>query len=328
MLAGLAACILLTVLGWRHYIRTVERNEWGGLLNAREYGHHYVMIPDDASSNLWQDIYDSAKKAAAEQDAYVELLCNWSAGEYTPVSYIDIAIAAKVDGIIVRPDGTMKMRKAINEAEEAGIPVVTILDDDTDSSRKSFVGINSYQMGTTYGREILACIDEATRKITVLMDSNDSGKDLTFKEMKATILAGLPEQMREKVDIQSLRIAESSTFDAEERIRDLFNKGQDRPDILICMNERYSECAYQAMVDYNQVGDVDIIGYYRSDTMLNAVQKGTVPIAVTLNAEQMGKRSVEALEEYHSMGHTSSYFSVDLDIITKQNVNQFLKEEN
>ncbi|MDO4320885.1 MAG: substrate-binding domain-containing protein [Lachnospiraceae bacterium] len=327
MLAGLAATILLTLLGWRYYIRTVEKNEWGELLNAREYSRHYVMIPDESSSNLWQDIYESAKAAAAEQDAYVEFLCDWSAGEYTPVSYVDIAIAAKVDGIIVKPDGTAKMREAINAAEDAGIPVVTVLDDDTDSSRKSFVGINSYQMGTTYGHQVLNCIDESTRRITVLLDSRDSGKDLIFKEMKATIQEELPAEMKERVDIQSLRIAESSMFDAEEIIRDLFNGGQDRPDILVCMNEEYSECAYQAMVDYNQVGDVDIIGYYRSDTMLNAVQKGNVPIAVTLDAEQVGRRSVEALEEYYSMGYTSSYFSVDLDIITKQNVKRFLKEK-
>lgn len=326
-LAGLLISILLTVLGWRYYVRRLEKGEWGALLNAREYERHYVMIPDESASNLWQDIYDSAKKTAAEQNAYVELLCDWTAGEYTPVSYIDIAVAEKVDGIIVKPDGTVKMREAIDEAEDAGIPVVTILNDDTESHRKSFVGINSYQMGTTYGRQILNCIDDQTQTIVVLIDSRDRSKNLVFKEMKVTVQSGLSDDMQDKVDIRPLKIVQDNTFDAEEIIRDLLHGEDMRPDILVCMNEAYSECAYQAMIDYNLVGDIDIIGYYRSDMMLSAVQKGTIPIAVTLNAEQMGSSSVEALEEYYRMGYTSSYFSVDLDIITPQNVKQFLKEE-
>ena len=81
------------------------------------------------------------------------------------------------------------------------------------------------------------------------------------------------------------------------------------------------------MIDHNCVGEVQIIGYYQSGTMLQAVQKGTVPMAITLDAEQMGKYCVEALEEYYQMGHVSSYFSVDLNIMTQENVDQFIAQE-
>lgn len=327
-LAALGAVVILTLLGWRYYIRTIEKSEWGELNGREAYAHHYAMIPDDSDSALWQDIYESAREAGEAMGAYVELFGQWAVGDYSQLEYLEIAQAAKVDGIIIRPDGTAKMRNAINAAEAAGIPVVTVLDDDTASARKSFVGINSYQMGTTYGNQILACVDESTRKITVLLNEAESGKDLIFKELKATVQNALPVEQLEVIDIQPLTIKSSSTFDAEEVIRELINNEATRPDILVCMNETASVCAYHAMVDFNLVGSIDILGYYQSDTILDAIEKGTVPMAVTLNAQQIGQRGVEALEEYYDMGYTSNYFSVDLNIITKQNVWQFRQGES
>lgn len=327
VLAVLLLVFLAAITGWRYYVKTIEKNEWGELGGNREYAHHYVLIPDDGDSDLWQDIYNSAQAEAATQNAYVELFQNWSAGDYSHQEYLDIAIAAKVDGIILKPDGTAKMRASINAANAAGIPVVTILDDDTASDRKSFVGINSYQMGTTYGRQILECVDDSTERIIVLLKGGDSGKELTFKELKSTVQSGLSELQQQEVIIEPLTITSSNTFDAEEVIRDLINNEVSRPDILVCMNETDSVSAYNAMVDYNLVGSIDIIGYYQSDTILAAIEKGTVPMAVTLNAQQIGQRAIEALEEYYRMGYASSYFSVDLSIITSQNVAYFRQEE-
>lgn len=326
-LAGLAAVVLLTILGWRAYIRTIQENEWEELGNTREYRSHYVIIPDDFTSSLWQDIYRSAKETAEASDAYVELLGDWEAGDYTPLSYLEIAVAARVDGIVIRPDGTANMRNAIAKAEEAGIPVVTVIDDDTASSRKSFVGFNNYQLGTAYGKEILGCVDETTRKITVLFKSGNSGNELIFQNLKAVIEDGLSGEQRKQVEIQSLTIRAQSTFDAEEVIRDLIHDESTRPDILVCMNETDSESAYNAMVDYNQVGSIDIIGYYQSETILDAIEKGIVPMAFTLDTEQMGQYCIEALEEYRTMGYTSNYRSVDLNVITQQNVEAYRDPE-
>ena len=326
VLAGLCAVMAIVGIGWRGYIKSVEKKEWGELLSAKQYSRHYVMIPEDASSLMWQDIYESAKQEAADSDAYVELLADWSTGEYTAADYIDIAIAARVDGIIVKPDGSARVREAIDAAGKADIPVVTVLDDDMASSRKSFVGINSYQMGTTYGHQILSCIDEDTRRITVLLGDSDTGKDIIFKELKSIVQAGLTKKQREQIKISPVTIRSGSTFEAEEAIRDLFNT-QEPPDILVCMNETDSVSAYHAMVDYNLVGDIDVIGFYQSETMLDAVKKGTVPMVITLDTQQAGRSSIEALEEYHSMGYVSNFFSVDLETITRSNCSQFMQKE-
>lgn len=321
--AGLTAVFVLTLLGWQYYVRTTGKSGSAELLDAKEYRRHYVIIPDDYTSPMWQDIFQSARAAAEGYDAYVELLGGWEAGDYTPLSYMDIAIASRVDGIIVKPDGTAKMRSAIDAADGAGIPVITVINDDTASSRKSFVGFNNYQLGAAYGQEILRCVDESTRKITVLFKRGNSGNELIFRNLKMVIEEGLSGQQRKDVEIQSLTMTAQSTFDAEEVIRDLLKDDGTRPDILVCMNETDSESAYNAMVDYNQVGNVDIIGYYQSETILDAIEKGIIPMALTLDTGQMGRSSIEALEEYYTMGYTSSYMSVDLSVITSENVEDY-----
>ena len=34
-----------------------------------------------------------------------------------------------------------------------------------------------------------------------------------------------------------------------------------------------TECVYQALIDYNQVGNVKVIGFYYSDVILDAIDK-------------------------------------------------------
>lgn len=46
-------------------------------------------------------------------------------------------------------------------------------------------------------------------------------------------------------------------------------------------------------------------------------------MVITLDTQQVGRSSIEALEEYHSMGYASNYFSVDLAIITQENAEEF-----
>lgn len=325
LLVLLGAAMSAVLLGWRYYLRQIQQDGIAGYASDQTYDRHYVMIADDSSSLLWQDIYQNAKRAAVECGAYLELLNDWESVEYELTDYMNIAVASKVDGIIVKPDGTVKMRQAINAAEAAGIPVITVLEDDSASDRTSFVGVNSYQLGTVYGTQILSCVDADTRQITVLLNRSDAGKDLVYKQLRATVQEGLARG--QTIGINSLTNTPGSFFGAEELLRNLLQDEAQRPDILVCINETDSECAYYAMVDYNQVGSVKLIGYYQTERMLAAVQKGIVPIVITLDTAQLGTCSIEALEEYYSMGYVSSYFSVDLDIITQENVQQFLETE-
>ena len=61
-------------------------------------------------------------------------------------------------------------------------------------------------------------------------------------------------------DLSEYCVDSSADFDTEEFVRDMFVNEESLPDVLVCMDEVVTECVYQALVDYNQVGNVKVIG--------------------------------------------------------------------
>ena len=43
--------MLLTIFGWRHYVRKIEGDGFGQQAGGALYDRHYVMIPDDEIVN-------------------------------------------------------------------------------------------------------------------------------------------------------------------------------------------------------------------------------------------------------------------------------------
>ena len=318
--------VLSCVCGWQYYNYRIQRDSMEAAENAKEYGQHYLMIADNNDNELWSALYDSAREEAAEKDTYLELVGNDSSDDYSLEDYLRIAISSDVDGIILRPKPTTAIKSLIADATEQGIPVVTVVEDDAKSTRTSFVGVNSYQLGEEYGEQILSLVQEDTKSVLVLMndDSDNSNDNIVFSRMKNTIIGGLDEKSR--LSIEAEYINASNEFDSEEAIRDIFVDGDSLPDIMVCLNEIDTECAYQALVDYNQVGKVQIVGFYQSDTILQAVEKGIVPVSVLLDTDQLGEYCIQALDESIEDGLTSEYFTVDLKLLTQDNVQQYLEE--
>ena len=129
------------------------------------------------------------------------------------------------------------------------------------------------------------------------------------------------------VTIETTQVDNSGSFSAEEYIRDLFLDETQVPDILICLSEVYTQCAYQAAVDYNKVGDVHLLGYYCSDQVLDALSKDIVKATITPDVQGMGRLCVQALDEYERTGYTNGYEVVDLQLVTSADARKLLADE-
>ncbi len=319
----LVSVLLITVIGlyekFRPFIGDSKITS-----QAKEYSKHYVLISEDMTTPFWRTVYESAKKEAEADDIYLEQIGSNLSEEYNLKDYLRIGIASKVNGIIICPDGSTGVTELINEADKAGIPVVTMLNDVSNTNRVSFVGINSYELGLVYGKQILKKITKDTHNIYILFHSSSSNSmhDVVFNTIKKTLNEALGEN---NVNLQPYYIANGNEFDSEEAIRDIFVDSDNVPDILVCMEEVDTECACQAIVDYNKVGKVTIIGSYSSRLILEAVKKNLAALTVAMDTDQLGKQCVQALNEYQDMGYVNNYYNVDLHIINKENVKSYLK---
>ncbi len=314
--------LLPVLIALQYGQRKLAGAEKENLAQAKEYEKHYVLIARDRTTSFWQSVYDNAKEEAEANNIYLEQVGSNLSQDYTMEDYLRISIASKVDGIIVCPDGSDNVKELINEAVKNNIPVVTVLNDDIDTKRASFVGINSYELGQVYGEQIVKKVNSDTKKIYILFHSaaSNSMNDVIFNQIKKKLNENLKGN---DILIQPYYITDNKEFDSEEAIRDLFISQEAIPDILVCMEEVDTECACQAIVDYNKVGEVTIIGSYSSDIILEAIRKDLASVTVAVDTKQLGKQSVQALLEYEQMGYVNNYYNADIHIIDKNNVNSY-----
>ncbi len=285
------------------------------------YESYYVMIVSDHSSAFWQSVYESARAEGRKKDAYVELLGENLSTGYSKEELLKIGIASGADGIILEADESLMTIGYLREAEEKGIPVVTVLEDSSQGSRKSFVGVSNYNLGREYGRQVLSIREKEVKDVLVLMSAEvqDSSQNIIFSGIQET----LAEEGSGSIGVRAAAVENKGAFDAEESIRDIFMEEQ-LPDVIICLDEISTSCVYQAVVDYNKVGEIDIIGYYDSESILRAIERNVVRSTISIDTKEMGQYCVRALDEYRKNGYVSEYFSVGTNLITIQNVKEYL----
>ncbi|MDE7247982.1 MAG: substrate-binding domain-containing protein [Lachnospiraceae bacterium] len=320
------------------------------------YDRYYIMITQDNKSAFWQSVYQGACERALQDNVYVDWLGNDQFQDYSVEEQMEIAIASGVDGIIVTADDSDEITALIDRAIAQDIPVVTLYVDNTRSARCSFVGVGSYNLGREYGRQTLEIVSErlvgttetrffarqedisememeevevgsAERPIRVTLLVNSYANSLDQNIIYSGIQEAIEQDRGETVIELSLQaVDDTNAFSVEESVRDIFMEGN-IPDILICLNELNTTCAYQAVVDYNKVGTVSILGHYISDTILNAIDRNVIYATVDIDTPQMGGFCIDALQEYHDLGYTSQYFTADISLISRDNVDEYLRGE-
>lgn len=276
---------------------------------------HIAFIAEDPSEDFMNAVYKSACQEASKQGIYIEYMGKELSENYSKQELLELAIAAKVDGIILEGDSREVTKMLIAEARKQAIPVVTIRTDCVESERASFVGVNNYSLGHSYGNQILnLSYHKSAHDVVILMDqvASDSGQDIIYSSLCQTLEAN----PGAKFHIRPMQISREITFDAEEQIRNLFVNNQ-LPEIVVCLNQLYTNCAIQAVIDQNKVGKTELIGFYDNKMIYDAIQDNVLHCSISINTEQMGKYCLESFLDLWETGHTSEYFAVDTFLINK-----------
>lgn len=291
------------------------------------YRYKYDMIVDSPDSSFWQAVYGCAQDWAQKNDAILELKGSGKENDYTKLDYMNMSIASNADGIILQYNGEQGLEAKINEAVQKGIPVVTVMGDAVHSKRQSFVGVSDYQLGSAYGEKVAEYVTEDTQSILILLKKNidDMNQSQIYTQISnaAQAKAGADAEIK----VTGKNLLSTGTFETEEAVTDIFQQKDKVPDILVCMDEETTECARQAVLDFNLAGKVTIIGYYSSGDILTAVEKGVISVTCDVDTDQLGKYTIEALTEYQKDGRTNSYYNVDINFLDKDAVQAMRKEE-
>ena len=313
---GLAALAVFVSIAVIYPLIRIINNFGNSAMMYAPMNRHYIMITDGEDKDFWNRVYESAAEVGREQGVYVELLGPGLSVDYERNELLEMARYAQADGVIVQASDDEETLALIDEIVEQGTPVVTVLNDCNGSARQCYVGVNSYDIGQLYGSQICELIrGKYKSKARVLVTKSADA----FRTSDNLILLGIRERLEQEladydvqVDVQP--IAQSSNYASEEYFNALYLE-KSLPDVLVCLDALGTICAYQAAIDHNQVGSVDILGFYDSDSILVEVEKRVLESTLSVNAEQMGRMCIEALEDYITTGYTNSYMAVDIAMI-------------
>lgn len=282
----------------------------------KSYTYHCAFISGETDDPFDNSIYEGAKAAGEEKGILVEKYGESLSLDYEVDELLQMAIAAKVDAIILEGTGKSSTGKLIDQADQAGIVVVTVFRDDMNRKRRSFIGIQKFQMGYDLCAQALTYAEDDRGRIMVLFDEQLENPD------NSILISGMQKYLNEnsgdfRLDTQTIDSRES--YNAEEQIRMLLREASKRPEVVVCTSLVQTQCVYQTLVDLNCVGDVQVIGFYYTLPILEAVEKGIIQATYVIDARDMGRQAVNSISEYKKVGYVSDFVSVNAEIVNQEN---------
>jgi ABC-type sugar transport system, periplasmic component len=291
-------------------------------LTGKQYKYHCAFIAEAYDDPFWNSIYKGAKEEGEKENIYVENYGEKLSLRYTVDEKIQMALAASVDAIIIEGNDTVNTTNLINKAIDKGIVVVTVYQDQAQSKRRSFVGINKFNMGYNLCAKAYNCLENDNDEIMVLYDRSS-----TVNPENTILNSGIKKFLNErssKAKLNTQIIDSTETYNTEEQIRELLRNVSTRPRVLICTNLIQTKCAYQTVVDLNCVGDVKILGFYTSRSILEAIDKGVIEATLMVDTFQMGEKAGDCVAEFLKAGYVSDYVAVNTHIVNKEEAKALL----
>ncbi len=320
----LALLLVVTGISLRQFNRKMQFLNLTLPGDTVHYSRHYAFI-GSSTDRYAAKVFEAAAREGRARGDYVERLGSDLEVEYGTTDLMKIAIASRVDGIILSAEDNEETTKLIYDADQAGIPVICFGNDCIGSARKSYIGPSFYLMGQEYGKLITRLAADEVQDVLVLMSPNEQsrGQNIIYSGIRDTIAAS---NVSANFRMTTMAIGDGTRFSAEESMTDLFT-GHDLPDIIISLDEINTTNACLSAVEYNKVGAVRLYGFYQNDTIFDALRKHLLSATLSLDDAQVGKECVRCLDEYHETGFVTEYVTVDPQILDADNVHLYLASQ-
>ncbi len=284
--------------------------------------YHFSLIVPDIHDWFWKLVCEGAKKAGEDMNASVDFKAPEAWNMEQELQYFDMAIASKVDGIVTYVTNEEKFTPYINTAKSKNIPVITILEDAKGSRRDSFVGINSFEMGSMGGKLIVEG-KKGKANVAIILDEFTKGNDNIIQDLK---IEGFKDSIKGYPDIHivTTQHSKSGIWGSEEIMQKILFQYPEI-DAVFCTSAQNTIGVAQIIVDFNRVADITVIGYGDLPDILNYIRKGVIYGTVISDPYKIGYKSIEKLIEVKKNSYASSFVYTDLEPITNENIEEYLK---
>ena len=241
------------------------------------------------------DLIDELKKEAAAQN--IEVIIN--SGEFDIAkqkNQISDFIVKQVDAIIVCPTDSKAIGTAIQEANQAGIPVfsadIAVLADDVDVV--AHVGIDNYSGGKIAGEVALELLGDEGQIAIIDHPEVESVIQRTKGFMEV-----INKAIEENNNISVVaRLPGSGSMDKAFKAAEDILLAHPEVDVIFGINDETALGAVAAIEKAGKNGSVHVIGFGGKEEALKAVREGSLYADIITHPRQIGAQAIQSVVKY------------------------------
>ncbi|HET7838212.1 MAG TPA: substrate-binding domain-containing protein [Rectinemataceae bacterium] len=249
--------------------------------------YQLVVVLPDTDDSFFRGILDGIREAAPSFESAVQVFRYPQASVSEAARYYEIALRAKVDGLIMyTPRNDLDAGRG-ERARRNGVIFVPVGTDAPPGSRPGFIGSGSLLQGFEGGTLICAQLGSSSRIGVILPSSGtgDPGEEPLYRGVSAAIKA-FP-----GATIAAVARAQPGVLSGEEAASSLLRKD---PSInaLFCSSSLDTTGAAQVVVDLNRVGRIVIVGADETPEIRRYIDKGVVAASIVRDSRRIGLEAV------------------------------------
>ncbi|MEJ9281622.1 ribose ABC transporter substrate-binding protein RbsB [Ureibacillus thermosphaericus] len=246
-------------------------------------------------------------KAVSEENGVELMIVDAQDDASKQASDVEDLIQQGIDLLLINPVDSSAVGSAVESANAAGIPVITV-DRSADSGEViSHIASDNVAGGKLAGEYLLELAGEGA-KVAMLegVPGSSAARDRG---------AGFLEAVEGKVDLVS---SQTANFNRSEGLSVMENMLQAHPDIeaVFAQNDEMALCAIEAISAAGK--DIIVIGFDATDDAVKKVEEGVMAATVAQKPEEIGKIAVETAIKYLNGESVEEFVPVDLELVTKQ----------
>lgn len=308
-LVGLATAAILFLAGCGAATLEGENNTESGPVEEKESSELVVGVSISTLNNpFFVSLEQGITDLADEQDTTVKSV---DAQDDTAkqTNDIDDLIQQGVDILLINPVDSAAITPAVESANAAGIPVITI-----DRSSDGGEVITLVASDNVEGGEMAAKYIEEI-----------SGKDANTVQLEGVPGASATRERGEgftNIAEGSLNVVDSQTanFDRAEGLTVMENMLQANPDIqaVFAQNDEMALGAIEAIQSAGKTGEIQVVGFDGTEDGIKAVEAGTLSATVAQQPSEMGKLAMQAAFDYFAGETIEEYIASPLELVKSE----------
>ena len=257
--------------------------------------YHLIVAIPDTDDSYFRGLLDGIGQEVKDAEAAVQVFRYAASSEQEAGRCFDLAVRARVDGLIMFTSRNDPIDARAAAAERAGVTFIPVYTDPPTSKSRFFVGTDSLRHGFESASIVLGRLGSAAR-IGVILPSTGS-EDPENEPFYQGIHSAT--RVYPGARIESVIRARPGALSGEESAAAMLRR-QSPVNAIICSSAKDTVGAAQVAIDMNRVGKVLIVGTDDSSDIRRYVDNGVVIASIVRDSTAIGRAAVRAFATLRS----------------------------